>query len=60
MPGEPLPPVSVVVPVRNDAGAALRHRMILSFEGQADGIEPDSIIEEVLQTLPQQLPKTSQ
>ena len=27
---------------------ALRHRLILSFEGQADGVEPDEILREVL------------
>jgi MoxR-like ATPase len=34
------------------APAALRHRLILSFEGQADGAEPDQIIREVLQAVP--------
>jgi len=27
---------------------AMRHRLVLSFEGEADGIKPDQIIEEVL------------
>ncbi len=31
---------------------ALRHRMILSFEGQADGANPDEIIGEVLDSIP--------
>lgn len=31
---------------------ALRHRLILSFEGQAEGIEPDEIIAEVLDKIP--------
>ncbi|MHC4563434.1 MAG: AAA family ATPase [Planctomycetota bacterium] len=30
------------------AAAALRHRLILSFEGHSDGIEPDDIIKEVV------------
>ncbi|MBN1234068.1 MAG: MoxR family ATPase [Candidatus Coatesbacteria bacterium] len=30
------------------AKPALRHRMILSFEGEAEGIKPDTIIEEIL------------
>ena len=30
------------------AGPALRHRLILSFEGQADGISPDQIIADAL------------
>ena len=38
--------------VRDVTAAALRHRLILSFEGQADGVQPDSIIEEILQTVP--------
>ncbi len=33
---------------------ALRHRLILSFEGQADGIPPDTIIEEVLADTPRE------
>ena len=36
------------------APAALRHRLILSFEGQADGIPPDAIIEEVLAATPRE------
>ena len=39
--------------VRAAAPAVLRHRLILSFEGQADGITPDAIIQEVLQTVPE-------
>ena len=34
--------------VKKTAHAALRHRLILSFEGQADSITTDDIIEEVL------------
>lgn len=30
------------------AGAALRHRIILNFEGQAEGIAPDAVIDELL------------
>ena len=33
--------------------AALRHRLILSFEGQADGVSPEAIIEEILESIPQ-------
>ena len=32
---------------------ALRHRLILSFEGQAEGVKSDDIIEEILETIPQ-------
>ena len=30
------------------AGAALRHRVILNFEGEAEGMTSDAIIEEAL------------
>jgi len=39
--------------IRAVAPAALRHRLILSFEGQAEGISTDRVIEEVLDTIPQ-------
>ena len=35
------------------AAPALRHRLILSFEGQADGIQPDQIIEAVVAAVPE-------
>ncbi len=34
--------------VRSLARAALRHRLVLNFEGQAEGITPDAILDEVL------------
>ncbi len=34
--------------IRHVAKPALRHRLILNFEGEAEGIEPDAIISEVL------------
>jgi MoxR-like ATPase len=34
------------------ASAALRHRMILNFEGQAEGVSPDDIVAELLKTVP--------
>ena len=33
------------------ARPALRHRIILNFEGQAEGIDPDDLIEELLVAL---------
>ncbi len=36
------------------APAALRHRMILNFEGQAEGVSPDDIVSELLKTVPKQ------
>ncbi len=38
--------------VQSMAPAALRHRLILNFEGQAEGISPDSIIADVVAHLP--------
>jgi MoxR-like ATPase len=37
------------------APAALRHRMIQNFEGQAEGVSPDDIVAELLQTVPKQV-----
>jgi len=34
------------------APAALRHRLILNFEGQAEGIEPDQVIANLLEKVP--------
>jgi len=34
--------------IRHVSSPALRHRLILNFEGEAEGIEPDSIIAEIL------------
>jgi MoxR-like ATPase len=38
--------------VRAMALPALRHRLILSFEGEAEGVDPDSIIEDLLKKIP--------
>ncbi|MCD6364585.1 MAG: AAA family ATPase [Planctomycetes bacterium] len=45
------------VDVQAVAAAALRHRLILSFEGQAEEIQTDTIISEVLDSLPQTPPE---
>ncbi len=37
--------------IRAVAPAALRHRLILNFEGQAENIQPDQVIANVLQTV---------
>ncbi len=34
------------------AGAALRHRVLLNFEGQAEGIRPDDIVADLLARVP--------
>jgi MoxR-like ATPase len=37
--------------VKASAAPALRHRLLMSFEGEAEGIRPDTIIAEILGTL---------
>jgi MoxR-like ATPase len=37
--------------IRAVAAAALRHRLILNFEGQAESIQPDQVIENILETV---------
>ena len=39
--------------IRKVVHPALRHRLILSFEGQAEGAEPDDIIDSALEAVPQ-------
>jgi MoxR-like ATPase len=39
--------------IRRVAAAALRHRLILSFEGQAEGVEPDRLIEQAIEHVPE-------
>ena len=36
------------------APAALRHRMILNFEGEAEGIKADDLIAEILAAVPRE------
>ncbi|HEX2915448.1 MAG TPA: MoxR family ATPase [Chloroflexia bacterium] len=38
--------------IRAVALPALRHRIILNFEGEAEGIQPDTIIDEILKSVP--------
>jgi len=40
--------------IRAAALASLRHRLILSFEGEAEGVDPDQILEDVLARVPTQ------
>jgi MoxR-like ATPase len=37
--------------LRAAAASVLRHRLILNFEGQAEGIQPDAVIENIVQTV---------
>jgi MoxR-like ATPase len=39
--------------VRAVARPALRHRLILNFEGEAEGVDPDAIIEAILSSVPE-------
>ena len=39
--------------IRHVAPPALRHRLLLSFEGEAEGIDPDQIIADVLERTPE-------
>ena len=39
--------------IREMAPAVLRHRLILNFEGQAEGVASDTVIEEILKTVAQ-------
>ena len=39
--------------VRKHAMAALRHRVLLNFEGEAEGVRTDHILERVLGSLPE-------
>jgi MoxR-like ATPase len=38
--------------VQRVAVPALRHRILLNFEGEAEGVSPDTVIEQVLEQLP--------
>jgi len=37
--------------VKAVAAPALRHRLLMSFEGEAEGIRPDAVIEEIITKL---------
>ena len=39
--------------IRALAPAVLRHRLILNFEGQAEGVSTDTVVEEILRTVAQ-------
>ncbi|MBN1609614.1 MAG: MoxR family ATPase [Polyangiaceae bacterium] len=41
--------------VKQAALPALRHRLLLSFEGEAEGVRPDDIIREIVEKLPETL-----
>lgn len=35
------------------AAPALRHRLVLNFEGEAEGVDPDAIVRNVLEETPE-------
>ncbi|MEM7609615.1 MAG: hypothetical protein AAF411_30080 [Myxococcota bacterium] len=39
--------------VRWAAKPALRHRIILNFEGEAEGVRPDDVLEDILKSVPE-------
>ena len=39
--------------IKKAAAPSLRHRLILSFQGEAEGVEPDTIVGRVLETVPE-------
>jgi len=43
--------------LRQSATPCLRHRIIMNFEGEAEGIQSEKVIEEILEGVPQDLPE---
>ena len=43
--------------IRCVAPSALRHRVILNFEGEAEGVTTDQVVSEILEKLPEEGPK---
>jgi MoxR-like ATPase len=39
--------------LRSVCRASLRHRLMLNFEGQGEGVAPDAILDDVLQAVPE-------
>ncbi len=34
---------------------ALRHRIILNFEGEAEGVRPDAVLDDILASVPESI-----
>lgn len=49
-------PTVSVQDIRQIAVPALRHRVVLNFEGEAEGHTPDGIVRNIVDTLPEQAP----
>jgi MoxR-like ATPase len=43
--------------VRKVALPALRHRVLLNFEGEAEGVKTDQVIEQILKGVPETKPE---
>lgn len=48
-------PTVSVQDLREVALPALRHRVVLNFEGEAEGLTPDAVIQNIVDTLPEQV-----
>jgi MoxR-like ATPase len=44
--------------VRAVVHPALRHRVLLNFEGEAEGIRTDQVIDAILKAIPETVPET--
>jgi MoxR-like ATPase len=45
--------------VRAVAPAALRHRLLLNFEAEAEGVDPDQVVREVVEEVPEEAPASA-
>jgi MoxR-like ATPase len=43
--------------IRQSAVPCLRHRLIMNFEGEAEGIRPEKVIQEMIDGVPQDAAK---
>ncbi|MFG0294004.1 MAG: AAA family ATPase [Phycisphaerales bacterium JB050] len=48
-------PTVSVQDLRDVALPALRHRVVLNFEGEAEGLTPDAVVQNIVDTLPEQV-----
>ena len=48
-------PTVAVQDIKDVALPALRHRVVLNFDGEAEGLTPDRVVENIVQTLPEQV-----
>jgi MoxR-like ATPase len=45
--------------IRASALPSMRHRILLNFEGEAEGISSDEILQNIVDTLPAEVPATA-